>query len=258
MGLSDWLREARRWLWTIALGFAIILGASWCFSGRKPKAPKPPPPAPARVDPGVPTPGPTNEAPTAEIGVVVAVPKLTRSQVLEEAARFGLRLAPDELEAGERATVPGPPVEDGSDPPAVDPRSLEDDFPLKLGEETFTHPESGVAIDVGAFLLRRGERATLAGIWHQWQPPTPPASEVSCPSGGFFGNEGRATVRVSGPFVLGPKGFGYGAAVEAYFDGPRTKGITWGAGGTLVGGSSGDWITAGGLSLRFGRPPGTN
>lgn len=234
MGMRESLSELRKWIWTIPTVILLALLGSWIAGQcRDWRTPKPPPTVPAQIDPGVPSPGQTNEAPAVESELTVAVPALTKEQVLAELARFGL-VAVEQGAAGERSKPQGLLESEQGTEAALPAGSAPETplnasvYPAKLADETFKHEATGVEIAVAAFLLRQGDRVQLAGIWQEYQPPAPPVCPPS--SGGWFGNEARWVKSVGVGYGVGRNGSGLAGRGSIDYLGPRTGAVTWGAG----------------------------
>lgn len=164
-----------------AIALAVIFASSW-IAGQFPDScyrPKPPKVVPPTVDAGAPVAGPIADSPTVAECLPVAVPELTREDVLAYARKYGLTLPTAPV--GERRERPpeSAEVDEGSAPPPVTTERRE---PSILAEEHFTHAASGVAADCSAWFLGEGERVDLRCLWLPWQPPVPAAEP------GYFGN----------------------------------------------------------------------
>lgn len=253
MNLKSYLTYARVGLFAAAT-FAAVLGVSWiagqCRQWRTPPAPKPLPPI---VDPGTPTPGRTNEAPTIKESLTVARPEITRKELEAAAKKYGLELVP--LIPSESTRVLSEKQVQKADKterlqsdasPDVSPQT----FPMLLAEESFKHHPSGADVDVSAWLHGFGERVDLRAQWRTWTPPAPPKMPV-CQSGSFFANEAKWVKEVGVGYVYGGDKAGLGGWGSLAYRGPRTGAVTWGgrafgafsneSGAVGVGGFTASW-----------------
>ena len=231
MTVPAWVKAAKASLGLVGVvvgAFALAMLGSWiagqCRGNADPVAP---PVKPGYVDPGTPAPGPVSESPTAPETAEIAVPQLTRAQVLEIAAKYGLVLT-------KKGTVPGhQPVSNspGGSAPTGEPGegdraaegNVESQFPRLFAEEIFGPGPAGDYARVSAWQLQPGGRVDLRTYWEDYQPPPP-----AVPKRGWLGNEARWEKTLAAGVVVTPDGVGYGPLVGIGYRGWRTGKATWG------------------------------
>lgn len=211
----------------IAALFLAVMLASWiagqCRGNREPVAP---PVIPGHVDHGTTAPGPVGEVPTAPETAEIAVPQLTRAQVLELAAKYGLVLTKKGTVTGHQPPPTGTPGSAPTGDPSPGDRPADanlDRFPRLFGEEIFGPGPAGDYARVSAWQLEPGGRVDLRTIWEDYQPPATPA-----PKRGWLGNEARWEKIIAGGVVATPDGIGYGPMVGIGYRGFRTGKAIWG------------------------------
>lgn len=233
------------WAKLASAAFAAVLVLSWvagqCRAWRTPHAPKAPPPISGAVDPGTPVAGPTTDrTTTSDPTGPIARPALSREELLAEAAKFGLELAP---------LNPKPPkaTKNNEGPAAAVAEAqpgTEIQYPIFFGKERFSmklHGSSQVALEVSAWQLGPNAKIDLRGKWEDYQPPPPaPATATTCPGGsGFFGNEARWEKEIAVGAIGTADGFGPGGSAALTYRGPRTGAANWGATARVMGGTVG-------------------
>lgn len=238
------------WAKLASTAFAAMLVLSWvagqCRTWRTPHAPKAPPAIPGAVDPGTPVAGPTTDRPTTSDPTgPIARPALSREELLAEAAKFGLELAPRKP----KPSKPPQETQETEKPAAVADQAQaaaanEVQYPIFFGKERFSmklHGSSEVALEVSAWQLEPGAKIDLRGKWEDYQPPAPaPATVATCPGGdGFFGNEARWEKEIAAGAIGTADGFGPGGSAALTYRGPRTGAANWGATARVMGGKIG-------------------
>lgn len=206
-----------------AVTFAVVLAVSW-VAGQCREWNTPPPfePLPPIIDQGVPTPGPSSQAPTVTEDLPVARPDLTLDELKAEAKKYGMQL-----------TAPGAKVEQApGETPAPPKQETAGVWPMFLGSETFLHAPSNAGVDISAWLPAYGQRVDLRASWREWTPPlaAPGPKQVICQSGSFFANEAKWYGGVGFGIVGNSQGVGLGPTADLGYLGPRTGKVTWGAG----------------------------
>jgi hypothetical protein len=234
------------WVKLAAIAFALAMVASWTASQcRYWKTPKPPETISGSVDTGAPVAGPSSDRPTISTDATIARPALTREELLAEAKRVGLELelAPARP-PGKRSKAPA-----GSTPEPTDSGSVNEtappEFPIFFAKERFTMGlgDAGeVAVEVQAWQLEPGAKIDLRGRWEDYTPPPKPpaAASVTCPDGGFFGNEGKWEKEIVLGAVANEDGAGPGGGFFLTYRGPRTGRANWGVKGSVIGGKVGE------------------
>lgn len=248
--LESWAKRLG-WLGGAVAAFALILAVSWVFgqfrAWRTPHAPKSPPPIPGAVDPGTPVAGPTSDRPTTSDPTgPIARPALSREELLAEAAKFGLELAPRKTKPTKPPKVTEAAAAAPADSPAVEepPAAPEVQYPVFFSKERFSMKLGAageVALEVSAWQLEPNAKIDLRGKWENYQPPPPaPATTTTCPGGGgFFGNEARWEKEIAAGAIGTADGFGPGGSAALTYRGPRTGAANWGATARVMGGKVG-------------------